>query len=489
MSPRRNRQMHRRLLALGCANLLALRALSAQDAGGDTIHLTLRESIDLALKQSTPMQLARADERVAAAQVLTAYGRFLPSVAAGVSAFSEQGTTLLSQTSLLPYDASFHGASIGLSAGMTLFDGFRDRNGLREAVAQRDASSLTLRRAREEVAPVVAEAYYRVVLDDRLTVAARGILELTRKRLAQLEEQVAAGVKAPPDLYRQQALAREGEAAVIAAQARGSADRISLLRRLRLDPHHPLQIVSPIDSAARAGQPSATTDIPALDVEQLSQQALAQRADLAAASARRRGAEANVDRSRGVLLPRVSLQFDVADVGRIFDRQIQNGVDLVSRSTTEQSALASQLGHQFAGIVTLGVSMPLFDRWQARGDIERAEAQASLDRLREDDLRDKVIGDVTQAVDEAKNGALTATAARAQVQAAQKAYDAVSGRYDVGMANFIDVASAQSDLARARNALEAAVVAQALAKERLALALGAVDVGTSDGTPGGVIRR
>jgi outer membrane protein TolC len=40
------------------------------------------------------------------------------------------------------------------------------------------------------------------------------------------------------------------------------------------------------------------------------------------------------------------------------------------------------------------------------------------------------------------------------------------------MATFIDVATAQTQLARARNSVEVAVVSRALAREHLAMALG-----------------
>jgi outer membrane protein TolC len=40
------------------------------------------------------------------------------------------------------------------------------------------------------------------------------------------------------------------------------------------------------------------------------------------------------------------------------------------------------------------------------------------------------------------------------------------------MATFIDVATAQTELARARNSVEAAVVSRALARQHLATALG-----------------
>lgn len=444
----------------------AVRDTSLHVAPGDSLRLTLAQSIDVALKQATPIQIAQADERVAAARVLSAYGRFLPAAAVGVSAYSEQGTALLSQSSLMPYDATFHGAAVGLSTGFTIFDGLRDRAGLHAAIARRDAANLTLARAREEIANDVSEAYYRVVLDDRLTRVARANLDLSQRRLAQLVGQVGAGMKAPPDLYRQQALTREDEAAVIAAETRGSADRIALLRRLRVDPSQPVAVSPDIPD-------SATVSSDSLDVTALSRMALSQRPDLAAAGDERRAAEEGITEAHGALLPRVAFEFDLVDAARVFSRQQQNGVDLLGATNAPvQSSLGSQLGRQVSGIFSLGVSMPLFDRWQARAEVERAQAAAERSRLAEEDLRDRVVGEVAQAIDEIRSAARTVDAASAQAAAAQKAYDAVSGRYEVGMATFIDVATAQTDLARARSSVEAAVVNQALARQHLATALG-----------------
>jgi outer membrane protein len=454
-------------------------------APSDSLRLSLTESIDIALHQATAVQTAREEEHVAAARVLAAYGRFLPALSAGANAYGEQGTALLSQTTLAPYDASFHGASVGLSTGVTLFDGLRDRAALRAAIARRDAAGLTVERAREEIANDVTEAYYRVILDDRLTSVAQANLELSRQRLAQLTEQVHAGVKSPPDLYRQEARTREDEAAVIAAQTRGSADRIGLLRRLRLDPTHPLALTPPatdatgVTSTPGAAMPSTPTPaavdttVSSLDVSDLSRRALAQRPDLAASADEVRAAEAGIAQARGARLPRATLQFDVVDAARLFDRQQQNGVDLLGATNAPiQLPLSSQLRHQVAGILTLGVSVPIFDQWQSRAEVERAQASAERSRLLEEDLRDRVVGEVAQAVDEVRSAEKSMNAATAQVAAAQKAYDAVSGRYDVGMASFIDVATAQTELTRARSNVEASVVNRALARQHLVTALG-----------------
>ena len=449
-------------------------ATIAQDVAGRNttgdalpLTLTLERSISLALTQATSLQIAREDERVAAARMLSAYGRFLPAVGVGAGLYRDQGTMFLSQSSLLPYDAGFYGVSAGLSAGMTLFDGFRDQAGLRAAIARRDAAVSTVARAREAIVEDVTEAYYQASLDDRLIGVARANLALSTQRLSQIDAQVREGVKAPPDLYRQQARMREDESAVIAAEARASADRIALLRRLRVDPTQPL-ILTPALAPSATALPSDS-----LDVRALSRIALQQRPDLAAAADEVTAADAGIAQARGSRLPRVALGFDVVDVGRRFDRQQQNGVDLLGAASAPiQAGITSQLGHQLAGILSLGISVPVFDQFQSQAEIERAQAVAERSRVLREDLRDQVVGDVTRAVDAIRSARLTYAATTAQLVAAQKAYDAVSGRYDVGMASFIDVATAQTDLTRARSQVEAAVVDEIVARQRLATAIG-----------------
>ncbi|HEY0777270.1 MAG TPA: TolC family protein [Gemmatirosa sp.] len=469
-------------------------------APGDTLRLTLAQSVATALARSTPVLTAQEDERVAAASVLRAYGQFLPTLAGIGSTYSEAGNPLLSSTALLPTNATLYGLNVGLSTTYTLFSGTRDRAALRTAIAQREAAGLTLGRAREEIAYDVANAYYQVVLDDRLAAVARTTLQLSRNREAQLTAQVRAGMKAPPDLYRQQAQTRADEAAVIAADNRGDADRITLLRRLRYDPARPLAVTLPAaapdgtpalfvpdaPNAATGARTGATPGMQApattppiatgADVAALERQALIARPDLAAAAAQRRAADQQMRFARGERLPTIGIEFDLVDQARLFGRAVQNGQNLLAPG---QRGAFSQLGSQVAGLLSLGVNLPIFDRHQARADEERAQALEERSRVTEADVRDRIVGEVAQAAADIRAADLTAQAAAAQVDAAERAFAAVSGRYEVGMASFIDVATAQTALAQARVQREQATVNQSLARARLGLATGRGVVGAT----------
>ena len=451
--------------------------LPPNTARGDTLHLTFEASIATALQRSTPVLTAQEDERAAAATVLRAYGQFLPTLSGIGNTYSETGNPLLSSTAISPTNASLYGMTVGLSTTYTLFNGARDRATLRGAIAQRQAAGLTLGRAREEIAFDVANAYYQVILDDRLAAVARTTLALSGQREAQLTAQVRAGMKAPPDLYRQQAQTRADEAAVIAADNRGDADRITLLRRLRLDPTRPVAVALP--AAAPDGTPAlfAPTGVAAdgaarngaADLDGLERQALANRTDLAAAAAQREAAEQVIRFAHAERLPSVGIEFDLVDQARIFGHAVQNGQNLLLPG---QRSPFSQLGSQVAGLLSLGINLPIFDRHQARADEERAQALEERARVRESDVRDRIVGEVAQAAADIRAADLTAVAAIAQVAAAEKAFAAVSGRYEVGMASFVDVQTAQTALAAARAQREQATVNQSLARARLGLATG-----------------
>ena len=465
-------------------------------APGDTLRLTLEQSIATALTRATPVLSAQEDERAAAATVLRAYGQFLPTLSGISSTYSETGNPLLSSTALLPTNTTLYGLNVGLSTTYTLFSGTRDRAALRSAIAQREAAGLTLGRAREEIAYDVANAYYQVVLDDRLAAVARTTLDVSRSREAQLTAQVRAGMRAPPDLYRQQAQTRADEAAVIAADNRGDADRITLLRRLRFDPARPVAVTLPpatpdgtpalfapnvVAGASSSTVPNATPAVAtAADVAALEREALVARPDLAAAAAQRRAAGQQLRYAHGERLPTIGIEFDLVDQARLFGRAVQNGQNLLAPG---QRGAFSQLGSQVAGLLSLGVNLPIFDRHQARADEERAQVFAERSEVAESDVRDRIVGEVAQAAADIRASDLTARAAAAQVAAAEKAFAAVSGRYEVGMANFIDVASAQTALAQARAQREQATVNQSLARARLALATGRGVAGAGRAAP------
>ncbi|MFI5233721.1 MAG: TolC family protein [Gemmatimonadales bacterium] len=446
-----------------CAACVAPLSAQAPGAAGDSVRLTLQESLTRAQQLSTAVLVAADSLRVSGARVLQAYGAFLPAASGGAYALSAQGTTFLSGTALQASQAGWYAAQYQVSTALNLFNGFRDKAALQSSRFLRDAAGFSLEQAKQRITFDVLQSYFQVVLDHQLVAVAASNLELSRSRQSRLEGQVQVGFRSPPDLFRQQAQTASDEAAVIDVQARAQTDLVGLLRRLRLEATREYSVLDP---------PLDTASLPpdSLNTARLASRALANRPDLLAAQSRAAAADAAITQATGEYLPQVVLGADLGIYGRNYEWERQNGVNMLTQS---QRAIGSQLDSQGLGVVSLGVVVPIFDRFETRFAVERARAASHISTLAAEDSRLQVLGDVRQATDDYRAAVQKLRATDAGMASAQEAFDAVSARFDTGLGIFLDVQAAQTALGAARAQRAAAAVNLVLQKQVLRYVTGA----------------
>ena len=410
----------------------------------DTVHLSLAGAIATALDRAVTIQLADIDRRVGGVGVIEAYSRFLPSLTAGAGLGYQSGSTLLSSTATLATDARIGVGAWQLSASLNLFNGWRDQASVRAALSGRDASELSYVRARQLVAFDVTQAFEQVVLDQQLVEVARAALGISQAREEQLAEQVRVGNRAPPDLLRQRAQTAADRVRLIGTRNRERADRVALLLRLRMIPSTPVKLEAAL-TLADSGLPPQRADL-------LAARAIAARPDIAAADARVAAADQLTRVAQAGWMPRLDLGLDYLGIGRYFDATKQGATDVV---TSPQRSLAGQLGSQRIAVLSIGASWALYDRGRTRADVQRARLGADRERIRAEDVRLAVLGEVDRALADNEAAREAVQAARAGLDAAEEAFTAVQGRYDVGLATFIDLTTAQGALidARAQSAI------------------------------------
>ena len=155
--------------------------------------------------------------------------------------------------------------------------------------------------------------------------------------------------------------------------------------------------------------------------------------------------------------------------GRFFDYATTNGVNNL---TLPQTPLVDQIGPQTTGVLSLGFSWFLFDRYVTKLDVETAKANYDAAVYASQDLRLQVAGDVAQALADYQAAVQQLAASGAGLEAAQQAYDLVNGRFAVGFASIVDVTTAQAALVQAQSQRAQAVVSMTLRKRAVAYALG-----------------
>ena len=143
--------------------------------------------------------------------------------------------------------------------------------------------------------------------------------------------------------------------------------------------------------------------------------------------------------AEGGRLLEIVLGLDLIGAGRVYGRDLIGGVD---QRTIGQRRLLSQLGQQLFAVGALGLSWDIFDRRRTRFDIERAMAVELRDRLSSEDLQLQIVGEVERAIDDYAAASERLVASASALRAAEDAFAAVQGRYDAGLATFVDEFSA-----------------------------------------------
>jgi hypothetical protein len=157
--------------------------------GRQAIPLTLDESIQIGIKHSTDTLKARNEDQASGVQLLQAYGQFLPMLDVSTSYGYQTGKIFSTATAPTTVFTENHGPSYQISTSFNIFNGFSDISTLRGALAKKYYTELTLKRARQQIALDIAQAYLQVTLDHQIIRIANKNLAASQARQKLLEEQ------------------------------------------------------------------------------------------------------------------------------------------------------------------------------------------------------------------------------------------------------------------------------------------------------------
>lgn len=410
----------RRLIALMAIGVLLTphpRSLLAQDS---VRVITLGEAIRIALDSSSTVRLARNGVSLDSLTVKQFRNAFLPDL--GASGQASQGFASGSAGT-----NSFN-TNVGLSGGVTLYNGSQNINSLREAELNVRASGQDLARVRQTIVFVVASDFLALITQQELLRVQQENLVGEQQQLTQLEEFTKAGTKNIGDLYQQQSATAAARLGVANASRTTELAKVDLIQELVLDPRATYSFVSP---------PADSSSRPSFNLDSLVGLALKQRVDIQSLTLRVEAAEREILVAEGGRLPVVSAN---ASYGS-------------SATLPSDATFANQLDQRRGGSVGVGVSLPIFDRGAVAIARERAKIQVANEKLSLRDQVESVALDVRRAWLSYLSAQEQVTAAEAQQKAAALALETMQERYRVGLATFVEVTLARATLVQGQSAV------------------------------------
>jgi outer membrane protein len=398
-------------------------AAQAPATAAATRAITFREAIALALARNATLRRAGHAAEAEDIGVWRAKLDFLPRLSA-----SAQG----SQEVWSANGAGDPSLSAGLSADLTLFDGFGNVASLRRARLARDASRSDVQQSRRAVVVSVVSNVLALIQQKEQLRVQQGNLAAADSLERQIGEYVSAGARTVADLYQQQATAASARLAVVEADRAVELARADLMQTLQLEAGEAVEFEVPAlrDEAHGA----------ALDLDSLLARAYAQRADLAAEGLRAAAAKQGVRVAGSAGWPSLSLS---AGYGSSF---LSGAGD----------SFSEQFHDRRSGSLGIGLSLPIFDRGANRANLRLSRIEAENRRLTLETTRQAVGFEVQRAWLSLRAAVQQREAAEAQDRAAERALATSQERYRAGAATFVELAQARAARVQAASALVSA---------------------------------
>ncbi|HEX9937131.1 MAG TPA: TolC family protein [Longimicrobium sp.] len=391
--------------------------------------ITFNEAVGIALQQNGTLRQAVNAAALDTVSVRQQRMQFLPDLrfsTTGSQSYDRSpgggtgGSSLSSLTSSM---------NAGVSSSYTLYNGGANRANLRQAQLQQQAGGQDVERTRQSVVFTVASNYLGLIEAQEQLRVRRETLASEQAQRDQIREFVNAGRRPIADQYQAEATVASAQLAVVQAQRDVELAKVDLIQTLQLDPRGEYTFQAPA-----AGQ-AQTALVAALDV--LMARAFERRVDLAARQTELDAAAQGVRAARASRLPTVS-------VSAGYNTSLNSGND---------AGLFDQLNDRQGGSVSVGVSLPLFDRGSAAAETQRAQIVQDNARIALENQRQQVGLEVRRAYLDHQSAQEQLRAAQAGETAARQSLAATTERYQAGVGTLVEVTQARAALAQAQSAL------------------------------------
>lgn len=417
----------------------------------DTLPLSLKRAVEIALAPEGSPRVALAEESIRQSQTGIAQARaaFLPDIEASVTDQSET-------VSLKSYGFSFQlppGLGFAIpsfvgpfsvfdaraTANQSVFD-FSSIRKYQSSKVTVEATKADAETTKNQVSDAVARAYLACLRADATVETQQANVDLSDALLKLSNRQKTAGTGLAIEVTRAQVqLANDRQNLIVAQNDRRKAV-LQLLRAMGLN----------LDARIEFTDKLAYKPVDVGPMEAALEKARKERAELKAQAKREEIAKLNYGSVKAERLPSVSA---FGNYGAI-------GPEIIGAVPTRS--------------VGISLKVPVFDG--GRRDARRAESLSQLrqEEIRSRDVKQQVELDVRLALDSIKSAASQVDTAREGLALAENELAQARRRYEGGVANSIEVTDAQTRLDRARDNQVAALYNYNLARLDLATATGSI---------------
>lgn len=392
----------------------------------------------------------------------------LPSINGSISGSYQFGRTIDPVTN--QFNSLSIGANrIGLDAGVTIYNGSRISNTIKQASYNLQASMYDLAQMKNDISLNIASSYLNILFAEEQLEAAKKRKELTESQLTQVDQLIRAGAR--PENARLEILAAmaRNDQDIIAQENAVENGILNLKNLLLLEPNKNIQIEKP---QLIVIEPEDNPDI--LKFNELYNSSISNQPFVKADENRLKSAELGKDIARSGLMPRLTafagMNTNYSTRGQRFDGTVDDVLAtqpaFIDETPTtpiipitllipqaipgrEDNPYGNQLNENFGQNVGLSLSIPIYNNHQNLVNIDRAELNIIRNQLTAQTNKQNLKNDIQTALSNARAAKRTLAASNRTVEASQAAFQNSEKQFQLGTINTFEYATAKNNLDQA----------------------------------------
>ncbi|HZT28436.1 MAG TPA: TolC family protein [Bryobacteraceae bacterium] len=384
------------------------------------VRLTLRDAVQLALKQNPQVQIANLTLAQSQEQVIIDRSGLLPQASFQTSEHIQRLNLEAFIGQRFPgvpqHAGPFETFQTGPAFGMNVFD-LTLWHRWKAAKLEVGAATQQEHTVREQTAALVVSQYLASLRAAANVQAAQSRVELAQALYDQAHDLQQHGVGTGIDTLRANVQLQNEKQRLISAETQQKTTLFGLSRLLNLDPHRPIELADKVSFFAT----------PTIQVDQSLENAYTSRPELKALAYQEQAVEARKKAASAARLPSVRVDGFWAYLG-----------------LSPQSVIPS---YQYG----VSLNLPLITSGRIAAEVARADLELRKLEQQRQETRNLVALEVKTAVAQLEAARNEVDVANLGVSLAREEVNQARDRFQAGVANNIEVISAQDALARAND--------------------------------------
>lgn len=330
-----------------------------------------------------------------------------------------------------------------LGSNVTLFNGLRLLNTLKQSQLDKIAAEYDLEAISNDISMTIATSFLQVMFAEELLTIAKDQQVITDEQLARTQKLVESGSLAKGALYEVEAQVANNVLQVVNAENSLNSALLTLRQLLNLRSQDDFKISRP------------TVDMPlddptAMRVAMIYDEAIQTWPAVLARETRLESAEKGMSIATASLTPTLS---GSGSVSSLFSSASSYGFFNTQDTSLwgEKIPYGTQLDQNLSYGFGLSLSIPIFNGLAARNGLHQSRLNRLNNELQLQDTKNQLYSSVQQAYNDAISAYKTYLASDETVRATELAFSYAQQRYNVGVMNALDFNTAKNNLSRVQS--------------------------------------